>query len=379
MQERKPDFVSVTRGPGMRANLSVGLHTAKGLALAWNVPLVGVHHMLAHTLTGRLCSILPPPLHGPSVRQDGKQVVEREWRSEDVEPLFPFLSLLVSGGHTLLLDSRSLMQHKLLAETQDIALGDFLDKVARLLLTPEELRPPYGKALEDFAIPPGGESGYAYTAPRTRGEELRRRSTSCGWSVDPPLAESKSGLKSSRRMVYSFSGLLSSIQRFAALKTGSAASREEALQLADILSLAERRELAREVQIIAFEHLASRILLHLQDLEKFNNGNVASASPPTITPSSEPPSIKKIVVSGGVASNSFLRYVLRSMLDIRGHSDLELKFPPRELCTDNALMVAWAGLEMFDAGHRDGLGIEPLRKWGMEDLGGGIAFEGCEG
>ena len=55
---RKPDFVTVTRGPGMLSNLSVGLNVAKGLAAAWNVPLLGVHHMQAHALTPRLCSTL---------------------------------------------------------------------------------------------------------------------------------------------------------------------------------------------------------------------------------------------------------------------------------------------------------------------------------
>ncbi len=77
----RPDFVSVTRGPGMRSNLNTGLFTAKGLAVAWRVPLVGVHHMQAHALTPRLVSAI----------SDAK-----------ITPDFPFLSVLVSGGHTLL-------------------------------------------------------------------------------------------------------------------------------------------------------------------------------------------------------------------------------------------------------------------------------------
>lgn len=54
------------------------------------------------------------------------------------------------------------------------------------------------------------------------------------------------------------------------------------------------------------------------------------------------------------------------MLDVRGYSNIQMIFPPVELCTDNALMIAWAGLEMFDAGYECELSIEPLRKWSMD-------------
>ena len=82
---RVPGFISVTRGPGMRSNLSVGLDTAKGLSLAWNIPLIGVHHMQAHALTPRLVSALFSKANSPP------------------QPDFPFLSLLVSGGHSMLI------------------------------------------------------------------------------------------------------------------------------------------------------------------------------------------------------------------------------------------------------------------------------------
>ena len=90
---RKPDFISVTRGPGMRSNLSTGLDTAKGLAVAWQIPLVGIHHIQAHLLTPRLVSALR----------------SRNGEEDDRSgyPRFPLLSLLVSGGHSLLVLSRS--------------------------------------------------------------------------------------------------------------------------------------------------------------------------------------------------------------------------------------------------------------------------------
>ncbi|KAH0314795.1 peptidase M22, glycoprotease, partial [Aureobasidium melanogenum] len=107
----KPDFISATRGPGMRSNLSVGLDAGKALAVAWDVSVIGVHHMQAHALTPRLVSALESrTVTGPS---------------------FPFLSALVSGGHSMLIESTGLTDHKILATTGDIALGDCLDKAAR--------------------------------------------------------------------------------------------------------------------------------------------------------------------------------------------------------------------------------------------------------
>ncbi|KAI7603685.1 peptidase M22, glycoprotease [Hortaea werneckii] len=340
-------FVAVTRGPGMRSNLAVGLDTAKGIAVALDKPLMGVHHMQAHALTPRLLTAMA------NKSQDAKPL----------EPAFPFLTVLVSGGHTMLLNSTSLTEHRTLAEAQDIAIGDFLDKAARAILPPERLRPPFGKALEEFAfcsqirkvdetmtenldiekgseyplseevIQPSEPDYSDYSPPSRRQDELESRSTRWGWALTPPLAESKGGEKSSRRMVYSFAGLLTSIERLV--------KRPDPL-----FSLRERQDLAREVERVAFQHLTSRILLYLESSSTFTGDTV--------------------VVSGGVASNSFLRHVLRSTLDARGYQHIKLCFPPIELCTDNALMIAWAAIEMHRAGYTSSLEIGPIRKWSMD-------------
>ncbi|RMY82172.1 hypothetical protein D0862_12104 [Hortaea werneckii] len=340
-------LVAVTRGPGMRSNLAVGLDTAKGIAVALDKPLIGVHHMQAHALTPRLLTAMA------NKAQDAKPL----------EPAFPFLTVLVSGGHTMLLNSTSLTEHRTLAETQDIAIGDFLDKAARAVLPPERLRPPFGKALEEFAfcsqirkvdetmtenldiekgseyplseevIQPSEPDYSDYSPPSRRQDELESRSTRWGWALTPPLAENKGGEKSSRRMVYSFAGLLTSIERLV--------KRPDPL-----FSLRERQDLAREVERVAFQHLTSRILLYLESSSTFTGDTV--------------------VVSGGVASNSFLRHVLRSTLDARGYQHIKLCFPPIELCTDNALMIAWAAIEMHRAGYTSSLEIGPIRKWSMD-------------
>lgn len=61
-----------------------------------------------------------------------------------------------------------------------------------------------------------------------------------------------------------------------------------------------------------------------------------------------------------------MRHLIRAMLDARGYQHIALEFPPIELCTDNALMIAWTGFEMFQAGYRSSLEIQPLRKWSMD-------------
>lgn len=329
----RPDFITVTRGPGMRSNLSVGLEMAKGLSLGWAVPLVGVHHMQAHALTPRLCSVIKKD-ENPRINPN----FSAEWTTSTVSPRFPFLTVLASGGHTMLVSSNSLTQHQVLAETGDIALGDCLDKAARAILPTSDLKAPYGKALEEFAFPDdtSNQAYDDYKPPRGRREELERQTSPWGWSIGPPLAESKGSEKSSRRMIYSFAGVLSTVQRIME-------------DCAGIMSLDERRDLARETMRIVFEHLASRILLHLSSV-----------------PPKEREEVTAVVISGGVAANSFLRHVIRSTLDVRGYQNIQLNFPPPELCTDNALMIAWAGMEMFDAGYESKLSIEPIRRWSLD-------------
>ncbi|GAB7358604.1 hypothetical protein MBLNU230_g2664t1 [Neophaeotheca triangularis] len=338
----KPDFVTVTRGPGMRSNLAVGLDTAKGLALAWGVPLLGVHHMQAHALTPRLCHVISREPDSKPQRISSEQ--SDHWNPSSLKPEFPFLTVLASGGHTLLINSTGLTEHAILASTQDIAIGDCIDKAARAILPISDLQPPYGKALENFAFP-NGSADYHYTPPARRQEELTRHPTPWGWSLGPPLADSKGGAKTSKRMAYSFAGLLTSIERFMRFRLTPTGTPSKEPRSPETITLEERQTMAREVQRVAYEHLASRILLHL-----------ATSTTPTQT----------VVVSGGVASSRYLRHVLRAMLDVRGFEKVELAFPPVELCTDNALMIAWAGVEMWNAGWKSGWEVAPVKKWSMD-------------
>lgn len=349
VRRRRPDFVSVTRGPGMVSNLSVGLSTAKGLATAWQVPLVAVNHMQAHALTPRLVDALErSTAKGTAPDADGPGPGPEPPERLPPQPAFPFLSLLVSGGHTLLVESRSATDHRILAAAADVAVGDAIDKVARDVLPPETVAGSpdvmFGRQLEAFAFPreptsaspppasrtdaDDDEDGYdyGYSPPARRADELEMYRSPSGWTLTPPL-------RNSRAMEYNFTGFPSAVHRIVA-----AAS----------MSVDERRLLARQSLRLLFEHLGSRVLLALAD-----DRELAAK-------------IDTLVVSGGVASNRFLRHVLRRMLDARGFGKVRIVAPPVRLCTDNAAMIAWTGMEMFVAGWESELGVEAVRKWAVD-------------
>ena len=333
MPKQKPDFISVTRGPGIRSSLSTGVDTAKGLAVAWQIPLIGINHMQAHALTSRLVSMLENP-------------------GLLVEPAFPFISLLVSGGHTLLVHSKSLISHQILSTTTDIAIGDCLDKCARHILPPTLLSTSsdtmYGRLLEAFAFP--SSATFGYSPPANHAEELVRKSTRWGWALGAPLAETRSGSKS-KSMEFSFTGTGSAVARIVENRTKQGGMGEE-----------ERKDIAQEAMRVVFEHLASRVIMALEAMQEENGTTVDT-----------------LVVSGGVASNRFLKHILRSVLDVRAFTRIKLSFPPPALCTDNAAMIAWTGMEMYEAGWESDLGIQAVRKWsidpGAED-GGILGLEG---
>ena len=255
---QKPTFISVTRGPGMRSSLATGLDTAKGLATAWSIPVIGVHHMQGHLLVNRLVSAL----------RSGSKAMH-------LTPEFPFLTLLVSGGHTTLLHSRSLTDHAELASTADIAIGDSIDKLSRSVLPPELLASSsdtnYGRILESYAFP-SPVLDYAYSPPLRRQEELVRQISRWGWGLAPPLSQTKV-------MEFSFSGIESTVRRI--METRGAQMCED-----------ERRDLAREAMRVLFEHLAGRTVIALKQLETTHKERTNT-----------------LVVSGGVAANKYLKHM----------------------------------------------------------------------
>jgi len=325
----------------MNRNLAIGMDTAKGLAVAWGIPYVGVHHMQAHALTPQLVTALNSPSSDKTPPR----------------PNFPFLSLLVSGGHTQLVLSSSLTSHRILANTIDSAIGNVLDQTARLILPPSliDTSPDvmYGRLLESFAFPFEDPNPYSFFQPyANRGEEMKARKTGYKWTIPLPFRES-------REIAFSFSNVASAVDRITKANPS--------------MDPLERQQLARHTLCSAFQHLVGRVCLAID------------ADPETLLPALQ----NSLVVAGGVASNSFLMHVLKETLKVR-YPKLKKQYdvvsPPVELCTDNAAMIAWAGMEMFENGWHTDLTATPISKWPMDPahgpgllgVDGWLRREGCD-
>jgi len=267
------DAVAVTIGPGLSLCLRVGTLKARQMAANHSLPLIPVHHMEAHALVARL--------------------------GADDEVRFPFLCLLVSGGHNLLMIVEGVGRYIQLGTTLDDALGEAYDKVARLLDL--ELKPSGGAVLEALALD-GDPDAFKFTLP------MQRRKT-CDFSY--------AGLKTGVR-----------------LEIEKLQDSNSDFELTGQLPRHVKADVAASFQHIAVRHLEDRCKRALQwTLETH-------------------PEVQHLVVAGGVASNAYLRARLHSICQ---SADVALRCPPPQLCTDNGVMVAWAGQERLHLG----LGVEP--------------------
>lgn len=295
--------IAFTRGPGMYGCLSVCAGAAKALAAATGKPLLGVHHMQAHALTPFLTA--SPVTDSPT-------------------PEFPFLTLLLSGGHTLLLLARSISSFSILATTHDESIGASIDKVARDLQIPWALGAGSpGAALERFAFP-NGLAGGPGPGSDSEGADLPPAPT-----FTQPFA---------RRLAFSYAGLRSALTRLL--------EAEPSAEMAE----ARKRQIARAFSLAAFKQIEDKVVFALEKMR--DEGQ-------------EP--VRGLVVSGGVASNLILRERLRLRLDKVGRADLPLIFPPPALCTDNAAMIAYVGLLRLQRGLIDPLTVMQRSKWPIDE------------
>ncbi|KAG5646284.1 hypothetical protein DXG03_003880 [Asterophora parasitica] len=262
------DGIAFTRGPGIGGCLSVGSNAAKTLAASLNLPIVGVHHMQAHALTALLTSSTNPPQ-------------------------FPFLTLLVSGGHTLLLLATSLTSFRILATTPDESIGRAFDKVSRMLeLTWTALGP--GAALEQFC------------ASKPEAVDVQ--------ADLPPFPRPLRG-----HLGFSYSSLHSYVERYITSQ-GGLRNVDEPTRLA----------LARGFQTAAVDQLEEKLLLAFKWCKEHGVD------------------VRDVVVSGGVASNTYLRERLAKCLEkVDGAQSV-----------DNAVMIGWASMHRFLAGDHDDYSID---------------------
>jgi N6-L-threonylcarbamoyladenine synthase len=264
--------VAYTAGPGLIGALLTGAALGRSLAYAWQVPAVAVHHLEGHLLAPQL---------------------------EPVPPPFPHLALLVSGGHTMLIDVAAPGRYTLLGETRDDAAGEAFDKSAKLLGLPY----------------PGGPE---LAALAERGRPGR---------FEFPRPMSREGLE------FSFSGLKTAVSL--AVKQRTAAP--------DVpLDATTRADIAAGVQEAIVETLVRKTLRALEET-----------------------GYQAVVVAGGVGANRSLRQRLESAAQRRG---AKVFYPRTEFCTDNAAMIAVAGMARLKAGRVEDLGIRARAQWSLMEL-----------
>lgn len=303
-----PDLLCVTRGPGMLGSLSLSLQYAKGLALAWDIPMVGTHHMLGHILA----------LNLPTTENPGRP-----------PPQYPFLSLLCSGGHTMLVFLKSLTEHEIIIDTMDIACGDAIDKAARELGMRGNM---IGPELEKYValIPPREVEEFSSIKTLDRNNEFN-------FKLKMPLHKPKHQ-KIPENIAFTFAFLLSSIKDHKA--------RQE-------LDERTKQFLAFKVQDTVFEHIIDRVNLAFAKHSDAGDGKFAG--------------VKDFVCSGGVAANQQLRQKLFNNLKFQ--NKLEFHFPDLKVCTDNATMIGVAGIDLFEKLRvKSRMDVLPIRKWPLNEL-----------
>lgn len=266
------DAIAVTAGPGLIGGVIVGVMTAKALASVSGTPLIAVNHLEGHALTARLTDNVP----------------------------FPYLLLLISGGHCQLLTVQGLGKYTLLGSTLDDALGEAYDKVAKML----HMGYPGGPAVEKAALTGDGKR---FAFPRS----LKGR-TGCD---------------------FSFSGLKTAVKR----------------EVDAIPSPCEqdKADICASFQQCVADILHDRLSHAFEMYQESIHGDAGA---------------NRLVIAGGVAAN---RYLYTTITECAEQHAFRCIVPPVGLCTDNAVMIAWAGLEYFQAGITHDLTITPRARWAL--------------
>lgn len=277
------DAVAVTAGPGLIGGVLSGVMTAKGLAMGLGKPLLGVNHLAGHALTPRLT--------------DGAA--------------FPYLLLLVSGGHCQILRVEGRDSFARLGGTIDDAPGEAFDKVARLLGLPQ----PGGPSVE--AAAEGGDPA-RFALPRPL--------------LDRPGCD------------MSFSGLKTAVLR----------TRDALVAEAGGVTLRDRADLCAGFQAAVVDVLAGKLATALA-----GQGDLTA-----------------VAVAGGVAANRTLRARLEA---VAAEAGLTLLAPPLALCTDNAAMIAYAGLLAYEAGQIDDMTLSARPRWPLDRAAAPLVGSGRKG
>jgi len=262
--------VAATAGPGLIVCLTVGLSFGKTIALSLKKPFIAVNHLEGHALSPKLNSKID----------------------------YPYLLLLISGGHSEFLSVQGLGKYKRLGTTIDDALGEAFDKTAKLI----GIEFPGGPKIEEFAKL--GDKNF-YSLPK------------------PIINRGGCNL--------SFAGL-----KTAVLKISK-----------EIKSNQEKYNLAASFQKTIEEILCKKSKVAFKEFKKISNNK------------------KNIfVIAGGVASNKNIR---QKLIDLSLKEKFDPIFPPINLCSDNAAMIAMVGLEKYKLGLYDNLDFPVRPRWSLDE------------
>ncbi len=272
------DAVAASAGPGLIGGVVIGVMAAKALALALNKPFIAVNHLEGHALCARL--------------------------SDDVE--YPYLLLLVSGGHCQILIVKGVGDFERLGTTIDDAAGEAFDKVAKML----GLGYPGGPMIEKMAEL-GNEDRFVLPRP----------------------------LWNSGDCNLSFSGLKTAVRKIIESYSPDNNIEHAILRKQDVADICAGFQLAAAESLL--HKLKSAIAVYRT---RYPEG-------------------KDLVVSGGVAANTYLRKKLQQLADTEG---LKFAAPPIRFCTDNGVMIAWAGMERALKGMYDDLDFKPRPRWPLD-------------
>ena len=262
--------VAVSNRPGLKGPLIIGTDYAKYLCLKHKLPMIPVHHMEAHALTARF--------------------------THPVATQFPFLVLLISGGHCLIALASDIDQYALLGSTIDNSPGECLDKCARMLglhNMPGMRDVAGGKAVEIVAASVDNKTSLEFPVPMRMYRDCR----------------------------FSFAGTKATIYDHV-----NKVKKRTELDCDDVMP--NIGEVCAALQHSVTKQLCERVQRAVEFLQR------------------EGVQVGSLVVSGGVASNSYIRAGLGVVAD---HMSMETVFPPPALCTDNGIMIAWNGLERWRA------------------------------
>ncbi len=281
------DAIAVTAGPGLIGGVLAGVMCAKGICAGTGLPLIGVNHLAGHALTPRLTDAVP----------------------------YPYLMLLVSGGHCQFLIVRDSNAFSRLGGTIDDAPGEAFDKVARLLGLPQ----PGGPSVEEEAA---------------RGDPKR-------FALPRPLLDRDD-------CNLSFSGLKTAVLR----------ERDRLTAEKGGLTKADRADLCAGFQAAVSDVLAGKLTRALGHYLPEAGGKPV------------------VAVAGGVAANQTLRGALERVCSEHGAAFVA---PPLALCTDNAAMIAYVGIEAYDRGHRDDLSLSARPRWPLDSSQPALLGSGRKG